>query len=169
LNSGQRILTPNVLHIPETIGSVVPAYNLPGIASGLNLDGPTLANIYLGNILSWNDPAIAAQNPGITLPAQPIKVAHRSDSSGTTFIWTSFLCLDSTTWCTSVGSGTTVVWPVGVGASGNGGVATYVSTTTNALGYVELNYALQNAMTFGAVKNPAATTSLRLCKQLPMQ
>ncbi len=155
LSVQQRILTPNVLHIPETIGSVVPAYNLPGIASGLDLNGSTLANIYLGSIVNWNDPAIAQQNPGVTLPAQPIKVAHRSDSSGTTFIWTSFLCLDSTTWCTSVGSGTTVNWPVGVGASGNGGVANYVSTTTFALGYVELNYALSNAMTFAAVKNPA--------------
>ncbi len=155
LSSQQKILAPNILHIPETIGSVVPAYNLPGIPTGLNLNGSTLANIYLGSILNWNDPAIVQQNPGTTLPAQPIKVAHRSDSSGTTFIWTSFLCLDSTTWCTSVGKGTTVTWPVGVGASGNGGVATYVSTTTFALGYVELNYALQNLMTFGAVKNPA--------------
>ena len=155
LNQGQRILTPNVLHIPETIGSVVPAYNLPGIPGGIHLNGTTIANIFLGSIVNWNDPAIQQQNPGITFPAQPIKVVHRSDSSGTTFIWTSFLCQDSTTWCTTVGSGTSVVWPVGVGASGNGGVANYVVTNQFAFGYVELNYALQNSMTFAAVKNPA--------------
>jgi len=158
LNAGQRVLAPNTLHIPETIGSVVPAYNLPGIATGLDLNGSTLANIYLGSIVNWNDPAIQQQNPGVTLPAQPITVVYRSDSSGTTFIWTSFLSLDSSTWRTSLGpstGGTGYPWPVGVGASGNAGVATKVGSTTYALGYVELNYALQNSMTFAAVKNPA--------------
>jgi phosphate transport system substrate-binding protein len=155
LSTSQRVLTPGILHIPETIGSVVPAYNLTGIATGLHLNGSTLANIYLGNIVNWNDPAIQQQNPGTSLPAQAIKVAHRSDSSGTTFIWTSFLCLDDTTWCSTVGVSTAVTWPVGVGASGNLGVATYVKNTPFALGYVELNYALQNSMTFAAVKNPA--------------
>ena len=154
LNAAQRILAPNALHIPETIGSVTAAYNLPGIVSGLDLNGSTLANIYLGNIGNWNDPAIQQQNPSVILPNQPIKVAHRSDSSGTTFVWTSFLCLDSALWCSTVGAGTAVNWPVGVGANGNAGVATYVNSTTYALGYVELNYALQNHMTFAAVKNP---------------
>ena len=155
LNQQQRILTPNVLHIPETIGSVVPAYNLPGISGGIHLNGTTIANIFLGSIVNWNDPAIQQLNPGVTFPAQPIKVVHRSDSSGTTFIWTNWLCLESTIWCTTVGSGTSVVWPVGVGAAGNGGVANYITTNQFAFGYVELNYALQNAMTYAAVKNPA--------------
>ena len=155
LNAGQRILTPNVLHVPETIGSVVPAYNVPGLPGGLHLNGSSIASIFLGDILNWNDPAIQQQNPGVALPAQAIKVAHRSDSSGTTFIWTSFLCLDSTKWCTSVGSGTAVNWPVGTGAAGNGGVANYITANQYAFGYVELNYALANLMTYAAVKNPA--------------
>ena len=160
LNSGQRILAADALHIPETIGSVVPAYNVPGLATGLNLNGTTLANIYLGTITNWNDVAIQQQNPGTTLPAQPIKVVWRFDSSGTTFIWTSFLSQDSTTWRTTPGlgpstGGANYPWPVGVGASLNSGVATYIVNTQYALGYVELNYALQNSMTFAAVKNPA--------------
>lgn len=156
LSPVQKLLAPNILHIPETIGSVVPAYNLPGIPA-LNFTGDILAKIYLGQITTWNDAQIQAINAHVVLPSNPITPVHRSDSSGTTFIWTSFLCLDSSTWCSTVGKGTSVVWPVGPGASGNGGVAAFVINTPFAIGYVELNYALNNNMRYGAVQNPAGT------------
>lgn len=156
LNANQRILAPNILHIPETIGSVVPAYHLTGLPLPLNFTGDLLAAIFNGTVTLWNDPKIGNINPGDKsfLPNNSIQVVHRSDSSGTTFVWTSFLCLDSKTWCSTVGNGTTVNWPVGTGASGNPGVATFIINTANTLGYVELNFALTNNMNFGAVQNP---------------
>jgi phosphate ABC transporter phosphate-binding protein len=161
LNAGQRALAPNSLHIPETIGSVTADYNLPGNATGvLNLDGPTIANIYLGTITNWNDPAIQALNPGLKLPNQTIKVAYRSDSSGTTFVWTSYLNQESTTWRTTPGlgpstGGTGYPWPTGTGAALNQGVANYVNATPYALGYVELAYVITHSLTVANIKNPA--------------
>lgn len=148
---------PNSLHIPETIGSVVFAYNLPGIPKGLNLTGPITAGIFLGSITKWNNATIQNINHGFNLPDQAISVVHRSDGSGTTFVWTSYLSLVSPAWNNAVpgGKGTSVPWPVGVGQSGNGGVAGYVNTTQNTAGYVELTYALQNGMTYANIQNKA--------------
>ena len=158
LSATQRILTPGVLHVPETIGSVTASYNLvgAGIHTGLNFTGAVLASIYLGSITMWNDPAIQSLNPGVTLPSTSIIPVHRSDSSGTTFVWTSFLCLDSPTWCSTVGKGTAVTWPTGPGANGNAGVASFVNNTANTIGYVELNYALSHGLTYGKIQNPAS-------------
>ncbi|HVH14412.1 MAG TPA: phosphate ABC transporter substrate-binding protein PstS [Candidatus Angelobacter sp.] len=168
LNSQQRILAPNVLHIPETIGSVTLSYNLTaaGIPAGLDLTGAVIAQIYLGVILNWNDPAIQSLNPGFVLPNHSITTVHRMDSSGTTFVFTSFLSQDSSTWATTVGSGTTVTWPgsptgspppIALSGNGNGGVASVIKSTPYSIGYVELNYALSNSFTFANVQNPAGT------------
>ena len=152
---------PNALHIPETIGAVTIAYNLPGVPSttNLNLTGPIIANIYLGVIQNWNDPAIQNLNPTVTLPNQPIKTVHRSDSSGTTFVFTGYLTLVSQTWSTQVGQGKSVSWPTApsavIGNNNNAGVASTVNGTQYSIGYVELAYALQNGMTVAAVQNPA--------------
>ena len=166
LSSQQRILAPKALHIPETIGAVTAAYNLldsNGVripTGSLNLDGGTIANIYLGSIKNWNDPAIQALNPTILLPNQPIQVVFRSDSSGTSFVWTSYLSQESTTWRTTPNlgpstGGSTYPWPVGAGAALNSGVATKINTTAYAFGYVELAYVIVNGMTVANVKNPA--------------
>lgn len=157
LNPTQRaaIPSPGVVTVPESAGGVVPIYNLPSVSATLNFTGQVLAAIYLGDITSWNDPAIQAINPGVTLPSDSIVVVHRSDGSGTTFVWTSFLSSQNTTWKSSVGFATSVNWPVGTGAKGNSGVTTTVKTTQDAIGYVDINYALTNAVSFGAVKNPA--------------
>jgi phosphate ABC transporter phosphate-binding protein len=155
LTASQREAAPNALHIPETIGAITVAYNLPSISSGLKLTGTVLANIYLGTITNWNDPAITALNPDLTLPNHAISVVHRSDGSGTTNWFTKYLSLVSSTWSSNVGSGTSVQWPVGTGASGNSNVANTVKTTQYAIGYVELAYALQNSMTVAALQNPA--------------
>jgi phosphate ABC transporter phosphate-binding protein len=157
LTDSQRAAAPNVLHIPETIGAVTLAYNLPGISSGLHLTGQVIANIYLGTITNWNDPAITALNPSITLPNHAITTVHRSDSSGTTNIFTRYLSNVSSTWNSTVGFGTSVPWPGtnAIGASGNANVASTVTQTTYAIGYVELAYALQNSMTVASVQNPA--------------
>jgi phosphate transport system substrate-binding protein len=128
------------------------AYNVSGVSS-LNLDGPTLAGIYLGQIKKWNDPAIAALNSGVTLPATNIAVVHRSDGSGTTFIFTDYLSKVSTTWQSSVGVGKSVKWPVGIGASGTQAVAQAITSTNGAIGYVELAYALQTSMHTTMMKN----------------
>ena len=146
---------PNALHIPETIGSVTVAYNLPGIASGLHLTGKVIADIYQGTITTWNDPAITNLNTNVTLPAKSIVVAHRSDSSGTSFVFTGYLSASSAAWNTSVGQGKSVAWPTGLGSNGNTGVAALVQGQPYAIGYVELAYALQNSMTVAAVQNPA--------------
>ena len=139
---------------PTVIGGNVPVVNLPGIKPGeLHLTGPVLADIYLGKVTKWNDPAIAALNKGVKLPAQDITVVHRSDGSGTTFIWANYLSKASPEWKTKVGEGTSVNWPAGVGGKGNEGVASYVQRIAGAIGYVEYAYALQNKMTTAAVQN----------------
>ncbi|HTM05270.1 MAG TPA: phosphate ABC transporter substrate-binding protein PstS [Vicinamibacterales bacterium] len=143
-----------VLHVPMVLGADVPVYNLAGITD-LKFTGPLLADIYLGKIKKWNDAAIATLNPGVKLPATDIAVAHRSDASGTTFIWVDFLSKVSPEWKMTVGASAAVNWPVGVGGKGNDGVAGIVSQTPGAIGYVELTYALQNDIAFGSVQNAA--------------
>ena len=145
---------PNALHIPETIGAVTVAYNLPGVTTGLHLTGQVIADIYQGTITMWNDPAIANLNTNVTLPARSIVVAHRSDSSGTTFVFTGYLSVSSSAWNTAVGQGKAVAWPTGLGSNGNTGVAALVQGQPYAIGYVELAYALQNSMTVAAIQNP---------------
>jgi len=142
-----------ILHLPTVLGSVVPAYNIPGVKGELKFTPDVIAGIYLGKITSWNDPAIGKANPGVSLPNQPIVVVHRSDGSGTTYIFTDYLSKVSAEWRDSVGKGTSVRWPVGLGAKGNEGVAGMVRQMEGAFGYVELIYALQNNITFGSVKN----------------
>jgi len=157
LSDSQRAAAPNALHIPETIGAVTLAYNLPGISSGLHLTGAVIADIYLGTISNWNDPAITALNPALTLPTHTITTVHRSDGSGTTNVFTRYLSNVSSTWSSSVGFGTSVQWPGSnsLGASGNSAVASTVNQTTYAIGYVELAYALQNSMSVAFIQNPA--------------
>jgi phosphate transport system substrate-binding protein len=145
---------PNALHIPETIGAVTIAYNLPGVPSGLHLTGKVIADIFQGTITMWNDPAIQNLNPSTTLPAQSINTVHRSDGSGTTFIFTGYLSASSTSWNSSVGQGKSVPWPAGTGSNGNTGVASTVKGTQYSIGYVELAYVLENGMTIAAVQNP---------------
>ena len=141
-----------LVQIPVTLGAVAIAYNLTGV-SKLQLDGPTLANIYLGHIKTWNDPAITALNPGVSLPSSGITVAHRSDGSGTTYIFTDYLSKISDEWKTKVGNAKSVSWPVGVGGSGNQAVAQAVTSTPGAIGYVELAYVVQTGMSQAYVKN----------------
>jgi phosphate transport system substrate-binding protein len=143
------------LDIPTAFGAVTVSYNIPGVKSGLKLDGPTIANMYLGTITNWNDPSIAKLNPGVKLPDLAISPVYRSDSSGTTAQFTQFLTDVSPTWAQQLGTGKTVKWPVGTGSSGNTGVAATTSQTTGAVGYVELAYALQNKFTTAAVKDKA--------------
>ncbi|PYV85016.1 MAG: phosphate ABC transporter substrate-binding protein PstS [Acidobacteria bacterium] len=145
----------SVLHFPTVLGAVVPAYNIPGFKSELKFTPEVLAGIYLGKITSWNDPAIAKANPGTSLPNASIVVVHRSDGSGTTYIWTDYLSKVSSDWNNQVGKGTSVKWPVGMGAKGNEGVAGMIRQMDGAFGYVELIYALQNKITFGSVQNAA--------------
>jgi len=154
LNPAERAAAPGLLHIPETIGAVTAAYNLPGIGSGLNLTGAVLADIYLGAITTWDDPSITALNPGVSLPGSAIHVVHRSDGSGTTFVWTSYLHLASAAWNSSL-VGKSINWPAGIGQSGNAGVAGYVRQNPYTIGYVELAYAVQTSMTVAKVRNPA--------------
>ena len=144
-----------ILHTPTVLGAVVPAYNVPGVSGELKFTPEALAGIYLGKITTWNDPAIAKANPGVNLPAQQIVVVHRSDGSGTTFIFTDYLSSVSADWKNSVGKGTSVKWPVGLGGKGNEGVAGVVRQMQGAIGYVELIYAVQNNITYGSVKNKA--------------
>ena len=136
-----------LIQFPTVVGGDVPVVNLDGVkADDLVLDGPTLANIFLGKITKWDDPAIAKLNPGVKLPSQAIVVVHRSDGSGTTFIFTNYLSKVSADWKSQVGASTAVEWPVGIGSKGNEGVANNVSQTKGAIGYVEYAYALQNKM-----------------------
>lgn len=153
LNAKQREAAPNSLHIPITIGSVALAYNLPGFTKGLKLSGEVIADIFLGKITKWNDPAIQRLNPDLNLPDKDILVVHRSDGSGTTFVWTGYLSLVSQEWKTRVGQGTAVQWPTGLGAAGNEGVAAVVRGTEYTVGYVELAYALQNRMSYAYIQN----------------
>jgi phosphate transport system substrate-binding protein len=143
-----------ILHIPTVAGADVVAYNLPGNPS-LKFDGETIAGIFLGQIKKWNDPKIAATNPGVKLPDTDIVVVHRSDGSGTTYIWTDYLSKVSPEWKQKVGTNTSVSWPTGIGGKGNEGVAGQIKQTPGALGYVELIYAVQNKMPFAEVKNSA--------------
>jgi phosphate transport system substrate-binding protein len=141
---------------PLVIGGVVPVVNIKGMQAGkLRFSGPVLADIYLGKIKTWNDPAIASINPGIPLPPGRITVVHRSDGSGTTFNWAHYLSQVSDDWKAKIGEGTSVQWPVGVGGKGNEGVAAYVNQMQNSIGYVEYAYVIQNKMTYGQVQNAA--------------
>jgi phosphate transport system substrate-binding protein len=143
------------VHLPIALGAVTVSYNLSGVRSGLRLDGPTIADIFLGTIKKWDDKAIASLNPGVTLPSTDITVCHRSDESGTTKNFTEFLSDYSKAWANGPGSDKSVQWPVGTGARGNDGVAGCVKQTAGAVGYVEQAYALQNNFTTAAVKNAA--------------
>jgi len=142
-----------ILHIPTVLGADVPAYNIPGVSEELKFTPELLANIFLGKITSWNDAAIAKANPGVTLPNQPVIVIHRSDGSGTTYIWTDYLSKVSPDWKNQVGKGTSVKWPVGLGGKGNEGVAGMIRQMQGSIGYVELIYAVQNHIAYGSVKN----------------
>jgi len=144
-----------ILHFPTVLGGVVPVYNVEGVTAPLRFSGSLLAGIYLGKVTKWNDPAIAQLNPGVKLPANDIAVVHRSDGSGTTYIFCDFLSKVSPDFKQKVGVATSVSWPAGVGAKGNEGVSGLVRQTPGAIGYVELIYALQNKITFGDVQNSA--------------
>jgi phosphate transport system substrate-binding protein len=143
-----------LLHIPTVAGAVVVTYNVPGIST-LKLDGPTIADVFLGKITSWNDPRIAALNPGGKLPKADLVVVHRSDGSGTSYIFSDYLSTISKTWETSVGRNTSVKWPTGLGAKGNEGVAGQVKQLPGTIGYVELAYAHQNKLPVAEIKNAA--------------
>lgn len=145
----------NVLHIPTVLGAVVPTYNLAGVAQPIRFTPDVLADIFLGKITNWNDARIASSNPGVTLPTQDIIVVHRSDGSGTTYVWVDYLTKVSPEWAQRVGRGTSVNWPVGLGGRGNEGVTATVRQTPGALGYVELGYAIVNKMPAGVVRNKA--------------
>lgn len=146
----------NLAQFPSVIGGVVPILNLEGVAAGaFKLDGETLANIFLGKITTWNDPAIVALNAGLPLPSSKITVVHRSDGSGTSFNFTNYLSKVSGDWKTQVGEGTAVRWPVGIGGKGNEGVAAYVKQIKGGIGYVELSYALQNRLAYSRLRNAA--------------
>ncbi|HEY2353123.1 MAG TPA: phosphate ABC transporter substrate-binding protein PstS [Candidatus Acidoferrum sp.] len=146
-----------ILHFPTVLGADVPTYNIPGVNTDLNFTPEALAGVFLGKITKWNDPAIAGPNKGVNLPGNDIVVVHRSDGSGTTYIWTDYLSKVSEEWKNKVGKGTSVNWPVGLGGKGNEGVAGLVKQTPNAFGYVELIYAIQNKMPYGSVKNSSGT------------
>jgi phosphate transport system substrate-binding protein len=146
-----------VLQFPVAAGAITVSYNLSGVKSGLKLDGPTVAGIFMGKIKTWNDPAIKALNPGASLPSTNITVVHRSDSSGTTQGFTTWLSDVDPAWKSSVGEGKDVNWPTGTGGKGNSGVAAVVKQTSGAIGYVEQAYALENGFTYAAVKNSAGS------------
>jgi len=156
MSDEQLAATPfKVLHVPTVLGAVVPTYNVPGASSDLKFSGDVLADIFLGKVKKWNDPRLARANPGVKLPDTDIIVVHRSDGSGTSYIFTDFLSKVSDEWKTKVGKNASVNWPTGLGAKGNEGVAGQVKQTEGSIGYVELIYALQNKMSYGSVQNPA--------------
>src|SRR5260221_13685177 len=175
----QLAATPGkLIHLPTVLGAVVPVYNLPGVTQELKFDGPVLANIFLGKVTKWNDPSLTALNPGVTLPATDIVVAHRSDGSGTTYIWVDYLSKVSPEFKKVVGVATAVKWPVGVAGAKNDGVAAIVSQTPGAPGYVELIYAIQTKTAYGQAKNlsvkfvnasiaSVATAAAASAKQIP--
>jgi phosphate transport system substrate-binding protein len=144
-----------IVHIPTVLGAVVPAYNVPGVGGEVKFTPEALAGIYLGKITNWNDPALAKVNPGVNFPNTPIIVIYRSDGSGTTFIFTDYLSKISKDWANTVGKGTSVKWPGGMGGKGNEGVAGQVRQLQGSIGYVELIYAVQNKITYGSVRNAA--------------
>jgi phosphate transport system substrate-binding protein len=143
-----------ILHFPTVIGAVVPTYNVPKVATDLKFTQKALVGIYMGTITKWNDPEIAKANPGVSLPGDDLVVIHRSDGSGTSFIWTDFLSKASGDWKSKVGAGASINWPVGLGGKGNEGVSGLIKQTPDSIGYVELIYALQNNIAFGLVQNP---------------
>ena len=149
----QALASSTPVHIPETIGSVVAAYNLPGIDKGLKLTGPVLADIFAGKITRWDDARIRELNPDLSLPAAEIIAVHRSDGSGTTFIWTNYLSQVSQEWNQTIGAGKSVQWTVGLGAQGNEGVSNTILSTPNSIGYVELTYALTTDMDYASLMN----------------
>jgi phosphate transport system substrate-binding protein len=144
-----------IVHIPTVLGAVVPAYNVPGISGEIKFTPEALAGMFLGKIQKWNDPAITQANPGLKFPDQSVIVIHRSDGSGTTFIFTDYLSKVSKEWEAAVGKGTSVKWPVGLGGKGNEGVAGQIRQLQGSIGYVELIYAVENKITYGSVKNAA--------------
>ncbi len=156
LNTTQHDQNPSLLTIPESLGAVTMAYNVPGVPSHINLTGTIIAGIYLRTITNWNDPSISAVNPGITFPDLSIIPAHRSDASGTTYAFTNYLSVVNSTWASQIGTGKSVAWPSGeIGAQGNPGVAAVVQGTKGAIGYVELAYSLQNGLAYAKVQNAA--------------
>jgi phosphate transport system substrate-binding protein len=146
-----------ILHIPTVMGAVVPAYNVPGVTGELKFTPEALAGIFLGKITSWNDPALMKANPGVNLPNQTIIVIHRSDGSGTTYIFTDYLSKVSAEWQNGAGKSTSVKWPVGLGGKGNEGVAGMIRQMQGGIGYIELIYAVQNNISYGSVKNAAGS------------
>jgi phosphate transport system substrate-binding protein len=146
-----------ILHFPTVLGADVPTYNVPGVTQELNFTPEALAGIFLGKITKWNDPELVKANPGVNLPAKGIVVVHRSDGSGTTYVWVDYLSKVSPEWKMKVGVGTSVNWPVGLGGKGNEGVSALVKQTPNSIGYVELIYAVQNKMGYGKVRNAAGS------------
>jgi phosphate transport system substrate-binding protein len=144
-----------ILHLPMVLGADVPVYNLPGVSGELKFTGPLLADIFLGKIKKWNDPALVKLNPSARLPATDITVVHRSDGSGTTYIWVDYLAKVSPEWKKRVGVATSVNWPTGVGGKGNEGMSGLVQQVPGSIGYVELIYALQNKIAYGSVQNAA--------------
>jgi len=144
-----------ILHLPTVLGAVVPVYNIPNVKAELKFSGQVLADIFLGKVTKWNDPQLAKLNPGVALPASDITVVHRSDGSGTTYIWVDYLSKVSPEFLKKVGVNTSVNWPTGVGGKGNEGVSGLVTQTPGSLGYVELIYALQNKISYGSVQNAA--------------
>ena len=144
-----------ILHMPTVLGADVPAYNIPGVSGELKFTPQALAGIFLGKITKWNDKEIASANPGVSLPDRDIVVVHRSDGSGTTYIWTDYLSKVSTDWQSQVGKGASVRWPIGLGGKGNEGVAGSIRQLQGSIGYVELVYAVQNNIPYGSVKNAA--------------
>ncbi|HEV8492379.1 MAG TPA: phosphate ABC transporter substrate-binding protein PstS, partial [Candidatus Angelobacter sp.] len=146
-----------VLHIPTVLGADVPTYNVTGVTGELKFTPDVLADLFLGKITKWNDPRLAKANPGVKFPDEDIVIVHRSDGSGTTYIWTDYLSKISSEWKDKVGKGTSVNWPVGLGGKGNEGVAGTVKQTEGSLGYVELIYAVSNKMPYGSVQNAAGS------------
>jgi len=146
-----------LLHIPTVLGAVVPAYNVPGVTGELKFTPEIISGIFLGKITSWNDAAITKANPDAKLPSQPIVVIHRSDGSGTTYIFTDYLSKVSSEWANSVGKNTSVKWPLGLGGKGNEGVAGMIRQMPGAIGYIELIYAVQNKILYGSVKNSSGS------------
>lgn len=155
LQEAKTKLKTSILNIPTVLGAVVPAYNIPGVTGELKFTPAVLAGIFVGTISNWNDKAIAAANPGVNFPNQDIIVVHRSDGSGTSFIWTDYLSKVSSEWKNQVGSGTSVKWPKGLGGKGNEGVAGSIRQLSGSIGYVELIYAVQNKIPYGSVQNAA--------------
>jgi phosphate transport system substrate-binding protein len=146
-----------IMHFPTVLGADVPAYNIPGVAAELKFTPEALAGIFLGKIAKWNDKAITGANPGVNLPDRDIVVVHRSEGSGTTYIWTDYLSKISPEWQSQVGKGASVKWPIGMGAKGNEGVAGMIRQLPGSMGYVELIYAVQNNISYGSVKNSAGS------------